>query len=134
MGHGGPPPLMFLLRTANLTAQQKTQVRKIMRAGHSQVKPLFEQLHSIDEQIASKLLGKSKVSASDFTALEQQKAKIQQQIDQNMIDTSIQIRNLLTPAQLSKMAETHEKLESLHKQIQALLGPGGNPPPPPPPD
>jgi Spy/CpxP family protein refolding chaperone len=126
-GPGGPPPLRLLLRSADLTPEQRPRVGHIMRTSRLQARPLLDQLHSIDEQIASKLLGAKKVTASDFTALQQQKAEVQRRLDQNMIDTSIQIRNLLSPAQLTKMAETHEKLESLHNQLQTLLGPPDNP-------
>src|SRR5580658_1820363 len=93
-GMGGPPPMMMLLKTANLTTDQQASVHQIMETNKGQMKPLFQQLHSIDQQIAAKLLGTGSVSASDFTALEQQKEGVQQQIDQNMITTSIQIRNL----------------------------------------
>jgi periplasmic protein CpxP/Spy len=134
-GHegGGPPPMMMLLKTANLTTDQQTQVHQILQAGKGQIRPLFQQLHTIDEQIASKLLGSGTVTASDFTALEQQKSQIQQQIDQNMINTSLQIRNLLSPTQLTAVSQTNQKLESLHQQIESLMNQSGgdNPAPAP---
>ena len=130
-GMGGPPPMMMLLRTANLTAEQQTQVHQILQTGKGQIKPLFQQLHSIDEQIASKLLSPGSVSAYDFTALEQQKSQIQQQIDQTMINTSLQIRGLLSATQLSAVSQTNQKLESLHQQIESLMNQGGDNPPPP---
>jgi len=140
MGHGGmggpagPPPLMMLLRSANLTSDQQTQVHQILSANRGQIHSLFQQMHGIDEQIATKLLSSGTVSASDFSSLEQQKAGIQQQIDTLMISTAIQVRNVLTPAQISQMAQTNQKLENLHQQIEALMGPppGGDQAPPPP--
>jgi len=132
---GGPMTMMMLLHNANLTADQQNQIHTIMHNNRQQMKNLFEQLHSIDQQVAAKLLGSAAVTASDFTALEQQKSQIQQQIDQNMINTSLQIRALLTPAQLSAAAATNQQIEILHRQIEALLNPNaGNSPPPPPGD
>ncbi len=131
---GGPPPLMMLLRSANLTSDQQTQVHQILSSNKTQLHSLFQQMHGIDEQIASKLLGPGTVSPSDFSSLQTQKAGIQQQIDALMISTAIQVRNVLTPTQISAMAQTNQKLESLHQQIEALMGPppGGDQPPPPP--
>jgi periplasmic protein CpxP/Spy len=131
---GGPMPMMMLLHNANLTSEQQDQIHTIMHNSHQQMRSSFEQLHSIDEQISAKLLGSAPVAAADFTALEQQKSQIQQEIDQNMINTSLQIRALLTPTQLSAAASTNQKIESLHQQIEQLMSPNGsNPPSPPPP-
>ncbi|HUA35737.1 MAG TPA: periplasmic heavy metal sensor [Candidatus Binataceae bacterium] len=133
---GGPPPMMMLLRSANLTSDQQTQVHQILSANRTQIHSLFQQMHGLDEQIATKLLGPGTVSAADFSSLETQKAAIQQQLDALMISTAIQVRNVLTPTQISTMAQTNQKLESLHQQIEALMGPGpgGDQPPPPPQD
>jgi Spy/CpxP family protein refolding chaperone len=132
MGGDGPMPIMMLLHNANLTSEQQDQIHTIMHSNHQQMESLFQQLHSIDQQVSAKLLGSTAVTASDFTALEQQKAQIQQQIDQNMINTALQIRGVLTATQLSTAASTNAQLESLHQQIEQLLNPNGSNPPPPP--
>ena len=133
-GHGGMggPPMMMLLRTANLTSQQQTQVQQILSSNHAQMHSLFQQMHSVNEQIAALLTSTNPVALSDFTALEQQKLNLQQQIDNNMISTAISIRGVLTPTQLSNLQTTSQKLQALHQQIEALMGPAGDNPPPPP--
>jgi Spy/CpxP family protein refolding chaperone len=132
-GPGGPMPLMMLLHNANLTSDQQQQIHTIMHNNHAQMQSLFQQLRSIDEQISAKLLGAASVTASDFTALEQQKSQIQSQIDKNMINTSLLVRGVLTPAQLASAASTNQQLQRLHQQIEQLLNPNGSNPPPPPP-
>jgi Spy/CpxP family protein refolding chaperone len=133
-GAGGPPPIIVLLRSANLSSDQQNQIHTIMHTSHQQIGPLFEQLHSIDEQISAKLLGTASVTATDFSALEQQKSQIQQQIDENFINTAIQVRGVLSPAQLATAASTNQQIQSLHQQIEKLLNPNGDTPPPPPGD
>ncbi len=122
-GPGGPPFFMMLLKSANLTADQKTHVHQILGSDRAAMRAKFEQLHAIHEQIADKLLSTGQVSATDLTPLVQQAAAIQQQIDTQHLDTAIKIRALLTSDQLSKVAQTHQKLKGLFDQMRTLMGP-----------
>src|SRR5215469_11931331 len=70
---GGPPmpppiipPIMMGLQAAHLTADQQSQMSRIMQSNHAQIAPLIEQLHSIHEQIANKLLAPGTVIANDL--------------------------------------------------------------------
>lgn len=130
-GFGGGPmpmPMMMLLHHVNLTADQQTQVHQLMQANFNQAQPLMTQLRSIHDQIADKLLSPGTVAAADLTPLQQQASTIHQQLDQQMLTTAIQIRNILTPAQLSQAADLHTKLQSLRSQMQTLLGADEAPP------
>ena len=90
-GPGGPPFFMMLLKSANLTADQKTQVHQILSADRAAMRAKFEQLHTIHEQIADKLLATGQVSSADLTPLVQQAATIQQQIDTQHLETALKI-------------------------------------------
>ncbi len=125
-----PPPLMMALRAANLTADQKKQVHDIVDASMTSSKSQMEQMHSIRDQIADKLLSSGTVSASDLAPLLAQQSTLQQQLDSQMVATAIQIRGVLTSDQLSKVAAAHEKLKQIHSQIDAILGPPDAPPAP----
>ncbi len=127
MGPGGPPPFMMLLRSANLSADQLKQVRQILESDHATVRNNFEQLHNIHEQIADKLLAPGAVTASDLAPLEQQAAQLQNQIDNQQLQTALKIRALLTADQLNKVAQTHQKLKGLFEQMRTLMGPPGGP-------
>jgi protein CpxP len=127
-GHGFrggamPPPLMMTLRAANLTTAQKDQVHKILEASHAQAKPLFKKLHSIHEQIADKLLSTGKVTISDLAPLQKEQSDVRAQLDQQMMETALKVRGVLTPEQLKKVADVNVKLKAIHKQIEALMGP-----------
>jgi Spy/CpxP family protein refolding chaperone len=125
-----PPPLLMALRAANLTDAQKTQVHNILNSSRTSTASQMDQMHSIREQIADKLLSPGTVSASDLTALLAQQSALQQQLDTQMVSTTIQIRGVLTADQLSKVAAAHEKLKQIHSQIDAILGPPDAPPAP----
>jgi Spy/CpxP family protein refolding chaperone len=85
--------------------------------------PLMQQMHSIREQIADKLLSSGSVSASDLAPLLTQQSQIQQRLDSQMVSTAIQIRGVLTTNQLSKVAAANEKLKQVHSEIESILGP-----------
>ncbi len=134
MGPDGPMPMpmMMLLRHANLTAAQDKQVHQLMEDSFTQCRPLMKQLRTLHEQMADKLLNPGKLSASDFTTMQTQENNLRNQLDAQMLATALKIRGLLTPDQLSKVADLHTKLKALHAQAEALLGDDDLPPPGPP--
>jgi len=137
MGHGdgmisGISALPIFLRAANLTPAQQAQVKTIMESSRSAMRSQSDQIRKLREQIATKLFSASAVTASDFSAETSQIANAQQQLLQNQLNVALQLRAILTPAQLQKVAVFHQQFESLHQQLRALLGPppGDGPPPP----
>jgi Spy/CpxP family protein refolding chaperone len=123
-----PPPLMMALRAAALTPAQQKQIHDIVNASRTSSAPQMQQMHSIRDQIADKLLSSGSVTAADLAPLLAQQTAIQQQLDNQMVATAIQIRGVLTPAQLSKVASVNEKLKQIHTQIDSILGPPDAPP------
>jgi len=124
-----PPPVMMALRAAALTPAQQKQIHDIMEASRTTSEPQLQQMHSIRDQIADKLLSSGGVSAADLAPLLAQQTAIQQQLDNQMISTAIQIRGVLTPDQLSRVASVHDKLKAIHTQIDSMLGPLPDAPP-----
>ena len=128
-----PMPLMMFLRQAKLTPDQDAKVHQIMAASFAKTRPLMEQLHKIHDQISDKLLSPGPVTANDIAPLQQMDSQIHQQIDQQMVSTALQIRGVLTPQQLARVADLHQKLDSLREQIHALMGDDEGAPPAGPP-
>jgi Spy/CpxP family protein refolding chaperone len=122
--HGGGSPFLMLLKSANLTPAQQSQVQLILNSNKMQMMSQHQQLQTLHEQIAGKLLGPGTVTAADLKPLVQQASRIEASLNQSMADAALAIRNVLTPAQVSRLAEVHGKLHSLHTQIQSLMGHG----------
>jgi Spy/CpxP family protein refolding chaperone len=141
MGHGGMMrhggmmgALPIFLRAADLTPAQQAQVKKILHDNRANFHGQFDQMHTAREQMAAKLFSTGPVTASDLSAQTQRIAQVQQQLLQNELNVALQVRAILTPAQLQKVAQFHQQFESLHQQMRALLGASGPPldgPPPP---
>jgi Spy/CpxP family protein refolding chaperone len=128
--HGDGSRFLMLLRSANLTAAQEAQVHLILNNNRAQMQSLRQQLANLHEKISSKLLGAGTVTSADLKPLVDKASRLEATLNENMTETAISIRNVLTPAQVTKLAEVHAKLENIHKQIRGLMGPGPDMPPP----
>jgi ferredoxin-NADP reductase len=113
------PPLLMGMQAAHLTADQQNQVNQILRSNRSQTAPLVQQLQSIHEQIADKLLATGTVS--DLAPLEDQAARLDAQIQQQALNASVQIRAILTSDQVARMAQFHQKMAALQAQMESLM-------------
>jgi uncharacterized membrane protein len=124
------PPLLMGMQAAHLSADQQNQVNQILQSNHSQTIPLIQQLQAVHEQIANKLLAPGTISASDLAPLEEQAAQLDAQIQQQALNASVQIRALLTPDQVARMAQFHQKMSALQAQMKSLMNEAAPPPAP----
>ena len=120
--HGDGSHFLMLLKSANLTPAQESQVHLILNSNKSEMQSLRQQLMGLHEQISNKLLGPGTVTAADLKPLVDKATHLEGALNQSMTDTALSIRNILTPAQIAKLAEVHTKLNSIHKQIQGIMG------------
>jgi Spy/CpxP family protein refolding chaperone len=132
-GHGGMmdgmSTLPMFLRAANLTPAQQAKVKTIMDANRATMHSQFELMHTAREQMAEKLFSTGAVTAADLSAQTQQIAQAQQQLLQNELSVALQVRAILTPAQLQRVAQFHQQFESLLKQMHTLMQANGGPGP-----
>lgn len=127
-GPGGPPlpmSLMMFIRRADLTPEQQAKVHQIMSSSLTQAQPLMKQLKEIHDQIGDKLMSAGAVNAPDIEVFQQRENRIHQQLDEQALSAALQIRSLLTPKQLAKAADLHNKLKRLREQMDALTGETG---------
>src|SRR5262245_50465216 len=63
-GPGGPP---FRILVAQMTPDQRTQVRQILRADREEMRTIVKALHDAHEELADKTLAAGPLAASDLT-------------------------------------------------------------------
>jgi Spy/CpxP family protein refolding chaperone len=128
--HGGMSalgvPLPLLLRTANLTDAQKTQIHAIFQARHASRKAEFQQLKAAKEAIAAKYTSTGTVAAADLSGSVSTITQLQAQMTNEQVQDAIAIRNVLTPAQLAQISATKAKLDSIHAEMKALWAQAGS--------
>jgi Spy/CpxP family protein refolding chaperone len=119
-------PMRLLLKNANLTDAQKTQVHEIISSRRTTRKTEYQQLRTAKEQLFAKYVSPDQITASDLSAPLQQIAQIKNQMAQEQLQDAIAIRKLLTPDQLKSMLQTKSKLDQIHAQMKSLFAPGGS--------
>jgi hypothetical protein len=75
----------------------------------------------LHQQLADKILGTSTPALADFASLTQQMEQLHAQQLKLGLQTAIQIRAVLTPTQVTHIAQIHQQLNNLNAQRQAVL-------------
>ncbi len=129
--HGGMDalgvPLPLLLRAANLTDAQKQQIHTIFEKRRAAREAEHQQLKAAKEAIAAKFTSTGVVASSDLSSSVATMNQVRDRMMNERIQDAIAIRNVLTPAQLTKIAATKAKLDSIHAEMKALWAQSGSP-------
>ncbi len=115
--------LPLLLRGANLTADQKSQVQQIMATHRGAFRDLFSQLRAAQDQMANKLFSTGRLQEADLAPQVQQIAQLRNQLAEEGLKVVLEIRGVLTPEQLAKASQLKSQMQSLHSQMRGLWGP-----------
>jgi Spy/CpxP family protein refolding chaperone len=122
-GDGAGIALPLLLRGANLTADQKSQVQQIMANHRATLRDLFSQLRAAQDQMANKLFSTARLQEADLAPQVQQIAQLRNQLADEGLRVVLEIRGVLTPEQLAKASQLKSQMQSLHSQMRSLWGP-----------
>jgi Spy/CpxP family protein refolding chaperone len=113
--------LIQLVKKANLTSQQEAQISAIRADTKQQDQQLRSQWLALHEQLADKVLGTSTPTLADFSSLMQQMETVHSQQIKLGLQTALQIRAVLTPAQVTHITQIHQQLSNLNAQRRAVL-------------
>lgn len=122
LGDGPAMMLPLLLFAGDLTDAQRDQVHEIMKGNRQTISGLFAQLRAANDELATKLLASGDVAKPDLQPTLDRIASVRQQLLDQGVAVALQVRKLLTPEQLAKAAEVHDRLEQLDAEKRKLLG------------
>ena len=136
----GPPPMMWmgdgpgmmlpmLLRGLDLTDEQEAQIKTIMSNNRGKLRPLFQQLRTLHEEVANKLLTTGDISRDDLAPQLQQMEQIRGQLMEEGLTVMLEVRKVLTAEQLTKAAQLKERMHALHQEMRGLFFNEKLPPP-----
>ena len=127
MPGAGPGRLLpLLLRSADLTADQKSQVRKIVESHRPAFRRLFTQLHAAHQALADRLFSEDDLRAGQLAPEVNRIADLRKRLMREGLDVVLEIRRILTSEQRKKVARTRTRLEELRREMKEILG---EPPP-----
>lgn len=132
MGRGGPwgrdggMALPFLIRSANLTADQETKVRAILSSHRTATRNALEQLRRAQDELADKLLAAGPIQNADLQPHLQQIGQLREQLLQDSAQIALEVRAVLTPEQLAKAGQVKARMKQLQSEMHHLFErPGG---------
>jgi Spy/CpxP family protein refolding chaperone len=122
MMEDGPGMLLpLVLKGIELTDAQEKRVQEIMAAHRATFRTLFSELQAAHKDLADKLFAPGNVRLEDFTTQTQRLAQLRDQLMQEGLKVAIEVRELLTPAQLAKAAEIKDRMRALHTEMRGLF-------------
>lgn len=108
-------------RGVTLTAEQSARMSAIMEANKPAFTAIQQQRDTVRGQIAALLFGAAPVTEEQLLPLQRQASGLKNQMDEQRLTMTVQLRALLTPAQLTQAATAHQQLGALSAQEHALM-------------
>lgn len=121
MGDGPGMMLPLMLKKLDLTTEQNTQVQNIMAAHRDTFKALFTQLEAAHEEMANKFFASGALGAADLTSQTQAVSQIREQLMNEGLKVALEVRGVLTPAQLAKAAQLKDQMQAIHAEMRSLF-------------
>jgi Spy/CpxP family protein refolding chaperone len=122
-GGRGDGELWLMIRAANLTPEQQTRVRGILSAHRKSAGPVVEQLRQAQQELGTKLLAPGQVQAADLQPQLQRISQLRDQLAQDSAAAALEVRAVLTPEQLARVAQTKDRLKQLREEMRQLMQP-----------
>jgi Spy/CpxP family protein refolding chaperone len=114
--HGRGGSLSLLMRAAQLTPDQKTQVRSIMEANRSTFRDIFSQLGPLRQKVNNQLFS---TGTADPTLLSQINS-LQAELAQARVNAFQQVWQLLDSTQQSQVASVYSQLQATNAQRRSV--------------
>lgn len=114
--------LPLLLRGVDLTPEQKTRVQEIMAAHRATSRALLDQMRAAREELGDRLLTPGGLQAEDVSPQVQRIAQLREQLMQEGLRATLEIRGVLTAEQLAKAAQVKARMQALRAEMRTLLG------------
>jgi len=122
-GGRGDGELWLMIRASNLTPEQQTRVRAILSAHRKSASPVVEQLRQAQQELGTKLLAPGQVRAADLQPQLQRISQLRDQLAQDSAAAALEVRAVLTPEQLARVAQTKDRLKQLREEMRQLMQP-----------
>jgi len=113
---GGPENTLPILRGITLSEEQKTKVREILQGQRPVAQEAVKRMLAIQQELGNRILYPGKLDEDQLAPLLEQLLFVQNQIQRQNFRATLEVRNLLTPAQLAQGAEYRERMKAQQGQ------------------
>jgi periplasmic protein CpxP/Spy len=122
--HMRGPMGRYFAKSLNLTDEQRTQMKAVLQKEHATMKPLMQQLHSMQQQLKQYEEGTFDEAKVQTLVTAQAQTLVQLKVNETRIGN--ELYQILTPEQQSQLKEKeaqHEERMQQHMQGQAPEAP-----------
>lgn len=124
MGFEGVGPILpMILRHADLTPEQHEKIREILSGDRETLRQLFERLERANQELSARLFGVNELTLGDLESQISEIGKARRGLLEQGVKTTLAIRSVLTPEQLTKVIELQQRIDRLQAEMQELMGP-----------
>lgn len=124
-GMGRPEgELWLMIRSANLSPEQQAKVRAVLSSHRAATRPMIEQLRQAQQELGARLLAPGQVQTADIQPQLQRISQLRDRLAQDSAQAALEVRAVLTPEQLARVAQTKERLRQLRDEMRQLVQPG----------
>ena len=120
---GGGPGFMFpmILKKLNLTQEQDTKVQTIMASHRDAFRSLFKQLEAAHETMANRFFTPGRLTSDDVTSQAKPIHQIREQLMNEGLKVAVEVREVLTPEQLTKASQLKQKMQAVQEQMRGVF-------------
>ena len=118
MGMHGPGHMGRMLDSVGASAEQKAQIKTIMEAARSDLKPVHAQMKTLRAQSAA-LFAQPNVDANAVEATRLQMQTLHGQASKRMVQAMVESSRVLTPDQRARMADMMNKRRAMAERHRA---------------
>ncbi len=115
--------LPLLVRSAGLSPEQDAKVREILAARRAASRALAGDLRQAQRDLSDKLLAPGPLKDADLQPQLQRIAQLREQRLQESAKLMLEVRALLTPEQLARVAQVKDRLRQLRAEMRQLFAP-----------
>jgi Spy/CpxP family protein refolding chaperone len=111
-----------ILHGLDLTADQKQQVQDIVAKHRPALGPLMASERAAKSALADSLFATTPATPQQVDTLVKQEADARTALERERLALALEVRNVLTPAQIQNGATIRAKMKDLHTQMRQLFG------------
>ena len=110
-----------LLNALNLTPDQKAQIEVSKNAFRDAQRAYLSEIRALRKEVADKLFGPNPAREADVAAQITKIADLREQLLRQGFKIALDVRNVLKPDQLAKVATIRQQLQEIQSEVRGLF-------------
>ena len=120
-GPGPGPMLPLFLHRADLTPEQRAKIHEVLESNRAELQKLLTRLEQANDAMSAKLFAARALKLADVEKEVAEVSELRRRLMVQGLETTLEIRAIMTPEQLAKVAAVKTRMDKLHAEMRGLL-------------